>query len=72
MYNEFITALKAELQQHADNCKIQVRELTSGGETLTDVYIDFSSEANASMMLKKLDNLLLMGRQLQIELVQMG
>ena len=70
--NDFVIALRAEARRHDDTCKIETRELASGGETLADVYIDFSSEANASMMLKKLDYLLLMGRQLQIGLVQMG
>lgn len=67
--NGFVTALRAEVQCHDDTCKIETHELDPGGETLIDFYIDFSSEAIASAILKKLDGTLLMGRQLQVRLL---
>ena len=68
--NTFVESLKTLIGQHGEIEKVHTEELVHGGESVTDVYIEFRSELVAEVVKNKIEGETVEGRKLQVKFVR--
>lgn len=59
--------LQTQIEEHAEIEDIVTRELVHGGESVTDIWVEFESEELAETIKEKFDGEIIHERKLQVK-----
>ena len=64
----FEKAVRLLIDEYADIEGLTTRELDAGGESVTDVFVEFLDQYDAAMVKQRIDGEMVEGRKLQVRI----